>query len=155
MARSSWVISRSVFDQRLVQGCQAAGATLVRHRAHDVRRGRTITLDGIHEARVLVGADGAYSVVRRLLGMLPGIRHRPGRSTAAMGFPTSAPASCLATTTTPTKARLLDRLEVLLPGAADGGAHRRVIVCRWPWPAGGRRKDRCCSRGMPRDWSTP
>ncbi|MEO8827182.1 hypothetical protein [Lapillicoccus sp.] len=37
-----------------------------------MRRGPTVTLGGTHEARVLVGADGAHSIVRHMLGMRPG-----------------------------------------------------------------------------------
>ncbi|WP_230486931.1 geranylgeranyl reductase family protein [Nocardioides anomalus] len=65
MARPVHVIPRQVFDARLVERAVDRGATLVRERVTDVE-----SLD----ARVVVGADGAHSVVRRHLGMPQGRR---------------------------------------------------------------------------------
>lgn len=170
MARSTWVIPRTVFDQRLVEAAEAAGATLVRHRAYDVRRGPTVTLDGSHEAHVLVGADGAYSVVRRMLGVRPG-----PMAVALRGYAPTPPSRARAQVIVfdaarqpayawsfdrgdglsnvgygellghrhdrSTKARLLERLDALLPGAADGGAdwrghHLPLALTRWRPPQG-------------------
>ena len=65
LARPVWVIPRSVFDARLVERAVAAGAVLRRHRVADLRRdGDRVVLDDHIEARVVVGADGAHSVVR-------------------------------------------------------------------------------------------
>ncbi len=65
LARPVWVIPREVFDARLVERAVAAGAVLRRHRVSDVRRvGDRVVLDDRIGARVLVGADGAHSVVR-------------------------------------------------------------------------------------------
>lgn len=65
------VIPRVIFDARLVAAAQAVGAVL---RQHTVKRIEThpdrVVLDGI-EARVVIGADGASSVVRRHLGEPP------------------------------------------------------------------------------------
>ncbi|QNE23223.1 hyaluronate lyase [Kribbella qitaiheensis] len=68
MARPAWVVPRKVFDQRLVEAAQAAGAHLVRHRVKsiDVRRD-SVQVDHLAGA-IVVGADGANSVVRRAIG---------------------------------------------------------------------------------------
>ena len=69
MSRPVWVVPRRVFDHRLVTAAQRAGATLVRHRARSIeRRNGSVVVDGAHEAEVLVGADGAQSVVRTATG---------------------------------------------------------------------------------------
>ncbi|HEY2674201.1 MAG TPA: geranylgeranyl reductase family protein [Rugosimonospora sp.] len=68
LARPNYTIPRTVFDARLVDAAVAAGATLARHtvRTIDERR-EEVVLDGVIAARTLVGADGAYSLVRRTL----------------------------------------------------------------------------------------
>ncbi len=86
MVRPGWVVPRSLLDARLVEVAVAAGATLRRHRVRAVR----VEPDGVRVddlcASVVVGADGAYSQVRRDLG-LPGGR----RAVAIRGYaPTSA-----------------------------------------------------------------
>lgn len=69
LARPDYTIPRKVFDARLVDAAVASGAKLVRHtvRAISERPGRVV-LDGVISAGTVVGADGAYSVVRRALG---------------------------------------------------------------------------------------
>ena len=75
MARPVWVIPREVFDARLVERAVAAGATLVRHRVATVEQEPGgVLLDGRVRAPVVVGADGAHSVVRSALGLGPGRR---------------------------------------------------------------------------------
>jgi geranylgeranyl reductase family protein len=66
----AYCIPREVFDDRLVKAAVARGAVLLK------RRIRTLTLrdDGVELApdlvgRVVIGADGANSTVRRLLGL--------------------------------------------------------------------------------------
>ena len=69
-ARPNYVIPRSVLDARLVEAATAAGAEL--HRAgvrHLEQHDGLVTVDGELAARVVVGADGANSSVRRLLGV--------------------------------------------------------------------------------------
>ncbi|WP_219418346.1 geranylgeranyl reductase family protein [Pseudonocardia nigra] len=68
-ARPNRVVPREVFDAHLVRAAVARGARLLRHRVRrlDVRPDRVV-LDGEIAARVVVGADGANSTVRRLLG---------------------------------------------------------------------------------------
>lgn len=73
MARPAWVVPRTVLDARLVEAAVAAGAVLHRHRVRTVAVGpEGVQVDGTHRARVLVGADGAHSVVGRVLGRHPG-----------------------------------------------------------------------------------
>ncbi|OLT15795.1 hypothetical protein BJF78_15460 [Pseudonocardia sp. CNS-139] len=68
-ARPNRVIPRALFDAELVAAAVARGARLRRHRVRrmEVRADRVV-LDGSLAARVVVGADGANSTVRRLLG---------------------------------------------------------------------------------------
>jgi menaquinone-9 beta-reductase len=75
MARPVYVIPREVFDARLVERAVSAGATLVRHRVADVRAtDEGIVLDDRYRAPVVVGADGAHSVLRGHLGLSDGRR---------------------------------------------------------------------------------
>ncbi len=70
--RPSRVIPRAVLDAALVDAAVARGAELRRHRVRrlEVRPDRVV-LDGEISARVVVGADGAHSAVRRALGAPP------------------------------------------------------------------------------------
>jgi geranylgeranyl reductase family protein len=72
MARPAWVVPRAEFDLRLVTAACDAGAVLLHERVRRVRPGPVTLLDDRHEARVVVGADGAHSVVRRALGIPDG-----------------------------------------------------------------------------------
>ena len=75
MARPVYVIPREVFDARLVERAVAAGATLVKHRVVDVEvTAEGVVLDGRFRAPVVVGADGAHSVLRSHLGLPDGRR---------------------------------------------------------------------------------
>lgn len=68
--RPNRVIPRRVFDARLVEAAERAGAVLVRHRARRLQvLDDRVVVDGVHAGRVLIGADGANSVVRRALGV--------------------------------------------------------------------------------------
>lgn len=72
MARPAFVIPRRVFDHRLVTQAVEAGAVLRRHRVRSVRiEADWIWVDDSIRTRVLVGADGAHSVVRRQAGLPP------------------------------------------------------------------------------------
>lgn len=65
------VVPRRVFDARLVAAATARGAVLRRARVRRLRdRGDSVAVDD-ELARVVVGADGANSSVRRLLGAAP------------------------------------------------------------------------------------
>ena len=68
-ARPNYVIPRSVLDVRLVEAATAAGAQLRRASVrHLDQHDGLVTVDGELAAPVVVGADGANSTVRRLLG---------------------------------------------------------------------------------------
>jgi geranylgeranyl reductase family protein len=88
LARSVWVIPREVFDARLVAHATRAGAVLSRHRVQSVR----VTPDGVVlddriRGRVVVGADGAHSVVRVATGRSTVSR----RALAIRGYAATSP----------------------------------------------------------------
>lgn len=70
LPRPAWTVPRRVFDERLVRAAVAAGAELRRHTVRVVRvgGGGPVDIDGRFVAEVVIGADGAGSVVRRALG---------------------------------------------------------------------------------------
>lgn len=88
MARDAHVVPRAVLDALLVERALAAGAQLRRHRVAGVQlpdgRSGPVRLasarDGVVEAPVVVGADGAHSVVAAALPGLPVGLGRRGRS---------------------------------------------------------------------------
>jgi geranylgeranyl reductase family protein len=72
LIRPNYTIPRYVFDARIVEAAVAAGAELRRHTVRRVDAGDGgVVLDGEIAARVVIGADGAGSVVRRALGHPP------------------------------------------------------------------------------------
>jgi geranylgeranyl reductase family protein len=83
MRRDVHVVPRQVFDARLVEHAVAAGAVLRRHRVTSVAVDAAGPLvSGELRAGVVVGADGAQSLVRQaLLG-----RHREPRAIAIRGY---------------------------------------------------------------------
>jgi geranylgeranyl reductase family protein len=69
LARPAYTVPRTVFDARLVAAALAAGAVWRRRTVRSLRSdGRSVLLDGALAADVVIGADGAGSVVRRHLG---------------------------------------------------------------------------------------
>jgi geranylgeranyl reductase family protein len=63
LADTARVIPRDVFDLRLLEHARGAGAVVLQERVRDVGpAGPEVTVGG-HRARVVIGADGAYSVV--------------------------------------------------------------------------------------------
>ncbi|UOY00266.1 NAD(P)/FAD-dependent oxidoreductase [Blastococcus sp. PRF04-17] len=72
MHRPALVVPRQVFDARLLTAVVAGGVALRRHtvRRIEVQAGRVV-VDGALTAGVLIGADGAESVVRRAIGLAP------------------------------------------------------------------------------------
>jgi geranylgeranyl reductase family protein len=68
-ARPNYVVPRAVLDARLVEAALAAGAGFRQARVRGLeQRDGLVVVDGELAARVVVGADGANSTVRRLLG---------------------------------------------------------------------------------------
>ncbi|MFV2101686.1 geranylgeranyl reductase family protein [Micromonospora sp. LOL_024] len=79
LPRPAFTVPREVFDARLVAAAVDAGAVLARRAVRRVEvRGDRVVLDGEIAAGVVVGADGAASVVRRALGQ----RNNPDRHLA-------------------------------------------------------------------------
>ncbi|MGH3615879.1 MAG: NAD(P)/FAD-dependent oxidoreductase, partial [Pseudonocardia sp.] len=155
MRRPARVVPRQVFDARLVEAAVGRGAVLRQHRVRrvDVHQDRVL-LDGDIAARVVIGADGARSAVRRTLGIAP-----TGRTTTAVALRGYAPATrdgqvivfgeaawpsyawsfpigdgsanvgygeLLGAGGQLTRNRMLERLEALLPGATHGGTGWRA-----------------------------
>jgi geranylgeranyl reductase family protein len=85
LPRAAHTIPRKVLDERLVHAAVAAGAELRRHAVREIRLDAGgVTVDRTIRAGVLVGADGAESVVRRALGEKP---NPPGhRAVAIRGY---------------------------------------------------------------------
>ncbi|NMO50387.1 geranylgeranyl reductase family protein [Actinoplanes sp. TBRC 11911] len=169
LPRVAYTIPRRVFDARLVEAAVAEGADLKRH---TVRRlfdpGGGVEIDGRFHAGVLIGADGAGSVVRRALGIAP---NPPGHLAVAIrGYvPTSNTGEQIIVTTRRrwpayawefpigdgtanvgygevlrgvplSRAYLLERLKTLLPGAEPQSlrGHHLPLSTRRPPPAQGR-----------------
>jgi geranylgeranyl reductase family protein len=85
MARPARVVPRMIFDQRLVEAAQAAGAHLVRHRVKTIDvRPDCVQVDDLAGA-IVVGADGANSVVRRVAGERRLARRGVGEGDGALG----------------------------------------------------------------------
>jgi geranylgeranyl reductase family protein len=75
--RSSVVVPRAVLDGRLLAQVLARGVRFRRHTVRTVAVHPThVEVDGRFRASVLVGADGAESVVRRSLGVAPNASDR-------------------------------------------------------------------------------
>jgi geranylgeranyl reductase family protein len=156
MERPAYVVPRAVLDARIVEAAQAAGAELRHER---VRRLDTSGRDAValtlgsgstDRARVVVGADGAHSLVRRALGRPSGPMALAVRGYAPVPADRAgAQVIAFGTVRQPayawsfdrgdglanvgygepltdgrigaTKAQLVERLDELLPGASAGG----------------------------------
>jgi menaquinone-9 beta-reductase len=70
MRRQVRVIPRALFDARLVDDLRRRGVEIRRHAVRNLHRtGSAVLVDDSLRADVLIGADGAESVVRRLIGV--------------------------------------------------------------------------------------
>ncbi|MET0765887.1 MAG: geranylgeranyl reductase family protein [Blastococcus sp.] len=68
--RPASVVPRAVFDGRLLAAARARGAEFRRHPVRSIAADADgVTVDGTLRAGVVIGADGAESVVRRGLGL--------------------------------------------------------------------------------------
>ena len=167
LPRPAHTVPRRVFDERLVRAAVAQGAELRRHTVRSVRPGPDgVTLDDQIRAGVVIGADGAGSVVRRALGHP--VNPDGHLAIAIRGYAPAVGAEQLIRTTsarwpayawsfpigdgsanvgygetlrgTPlTKAYLLDRLAQLLPGGPATGlrAHHLPLSTHRPPPGRG------------------
>jgi menaquinone-9 beta-reductase len=167
LPRAAHTIPRRVFDARIVDAAVAAGVELRKHTVHAIRDDGRIRIDDVCTADVLVGADGANSTVRRMLG-------EPGNpdghlAIAIRGYAPSAGTEQVIVTTTDrwpayawsfpigdgtanvgygevirgvalSRSYLLERLDHLLPGTAPTGvrAHHLPLSTHRPPPARGR-----------------
>jgi len=89
MAREVHVVPRAVLDARLVERAVAAGAQVRRHRVTSLSTDPVVVSGPLGDvtAKVVVGADGAHSLVReRLLG-----RRREPRALAIRGYAPVSP----------------------------------------------------------------
>jgi flavin-dependent dehydrogenase len=163
MARAAYVVPRTVFDERLVLAAVAAGAVLRKQRVTRVEvRPSAVLVDDV-EARMVAGADGAYSLVRGALGLAGG-----PAALALRGYAPTPPDRAeqqvivFGTARQPsyawsfdrgdgwsnvgygeqlrgerlTRAGLLVELEALLPGASIGGVDWRghhLPLASWSW----------------------
>lgn len=155
LARPVWVIPREVFDARLVDKAVEAGAVLRRHRVRALRVGPDeVVLDDEIRARVVIGADGAHSVVRgaaaarthhrralAVRGYAPTLPSRRGRQVIRYGDrrqPAYAWAfdrgdglsnvgygELVGEGEAPSRATFLEELERLLPGTVAEGTQWR------------------------------
>jgi menaquinone-9 beta-reductase len=152
MPRPAWVVPRSVFDHRLVSAAVRAGAELRRHRVRSVDvEDEGVVLDGDVRAQVVIGADGAHSVLRAATGLPPARRQalalrgyaptpegRAGRQVIVFGAsrqPSYAWSfdrgdglsnvgygELVRSGRTATRQEMLVQLDRLLPGSVDGGS---------------------------------
>jgi geranylgeranyl reductase family protein len=161
LPRPAYTIPRRVFDARLVEAAVAAGAELRKHTV------RAIDDDVLRSAGVVVGADGAGSVVRRALGHP--VNPDGHLAIAIRGYAPSTNAEQLIVTTSArwpayawsfpigdgtanvgygevlrgaplSRAYLLDRLAELMPGSSAHSlrAHHLPLSTRRPPPGHGR-----------------
>ncbi|MEU4213792.1 geranylgeranyl reductase family protein [Actinoplanes sp. NPDC026623] len=168
LPRPAHTVPRRVFDARLVLAAVAQGAELCRHTVRTMREdGEGVVLDDRIRARVVIGADGAGSVVRRALGhpanpdghlaiAIRGYASAVGteqliRTTSARwpayawSFPLGDGTANVGYGETLrgaplTKAYLMSRLGELLPGTEPTGvrAHHLPLSTHRPPPAQGR-----------------
>jgi geranylgeranyl reductase family protein len=167
LPRPAHTVPRRVFDARLVAAAVAAGVELRRHPVRAVRDDGVVRIDDVCTAGVLIGADGASSTVRRMLGF--GANPDGHLAFAIRGYTPSTGTEQVIVTTedrwpayawsfpigdgtanvgygevlrgTPlSRAYLLERLNHLLPGTepADLRAHHLPLSTRRPPPARGR-----------------
>jgi len=167
LPRAAHTVPRRVFDARLVRAAVEQGAELRRHTVRAMRQeDGGVTLDDRISARVVIGADGAGSVIRRLLGHP--VNPDGHLAIAIRGYAPAIGAEQLIRTTSArwpayawsfpigdgsanvgygetlrgtalTKAYLVERLAELLPGGVPAGlrAHHLPLSTHRPPPGRG------------------
>lgn len=86
MQRDAWVVPRAVFDARLVEAAHDAGAVVRQQHVREVVEEQDhLRVDALR-ARVVVGADGAHSLVRSVARM-----SRPRMAFAIRGYAPPSP----------------------------------------------------------------
>ncbi len=167
LPRPAHTVPRRVFDARLVAAAVASGAHLRRHTVRTLRDDGRVRIDDAYTADVVIGADGASSTTRRMLGhpvnpsghLAIAIRgYAPSTATEQVIVTTSARWPAYAWSfpigdgtanvgygevlrgTALSRAYLLERLDHLLPGGAPTGlrAHHLPLSTHRPPPARGR-----------------
>ncbi len=137
--RPSRVVPRAVFDALLVAAAQQAGADLRRHRVRSVREvGGRVEVDDRFTAPVVVAADGAGSVVRRVVGVAR--NHDRHLAIAVRGYaPEADHDASVDRTVVPDRGgqrHPADRGRGLGRGADLTGGHRlRIDLVAEGWPA--------------------
>ena len=137
--RPSRVVPRAVFDALLVAAAQQAGADLRRHRVRSVREvGGLVEVDDRFAAPVVVAADGAGSVVRRVVGVAR--NHDRHLAIAIRGYaPEADHDASVDRTVVPDrggKRHPADRGRGLARGPDLTGGHRlRIDLVAEGWPA--------------------
>jgi len=167
LRRPAHTIPRLVFDARLVTAARERGADIRRHTVRRLRvDGDTVVIDDVVQAGVVIGADGAGSVVRRALGQAG---NPPGHLAVAIrGYAPARGAEQVIVTTSArwpayawsfpigdgtanvgygevlrgaplSRAYLIERLGHLLPGAEPTGlrAHHLPLSTHRPPPGRG------------------
>jgi geranylgeranyl reductase family protein len=167
LPRPAHTVPRRVFDARLVAAAVAGGVELRKHAVRAVRDDGRVRIDDVCTADVLIGADGAGSTVRRMLGFpanpdghlafaIRGYARSTGTEqvivTTSARWPAYAWSFPIGDGTanvgygevlrgTPlSRSYLLERLDHLLPGTEATGlrAHHLPLSTRRPPPARGR-----------------
>lgn len=157
MERAAFVVPRADFDARLLTEVTARGAEVRRHRVRKIETGdEGVRVDDVAEAPVVVGADGAHSVVRAAVGLrpvrrtalairgyAPTPRARAGQQLIVFGEDRQPSYAwsfdrgdglvnvgygevLRRGREAPTRRLMLDRLDELLPGAVHGGEQWRA-----------------------------
>jgi geranylgeranyl reductase family protein len=168
LPRPAYTVPRRVFDARLVDAAVRAGADLRRHTVRRITEDAAgVRVDDRYAAGVVIGADGAGSVVRRLLGHP--VNPDGHLAVAIRGYAPSAGTEQIIVTTSArwpayawsfpigdgtanvgygevlrgaplTRAYLMDRLTQLLPGSEPTGVrgHHLPLSTHRPAAARGR-----------------